>query len=279
MNLEAYAKINLGLHIVGKRPDGFHNIETIFHHIALHDKITLLLNSNIEISSSNPSIPVNKDNLCWKAVDLLRRELSLTYGAAIHIKKNIPIGAGLGGGSSDAAAVLQHLPSLWNVDVADEVLQRLALQLGSDVPFFLKKSSAYAEGRGEILSYFPFRLPYWIVVVNPNIHVSTPWAYSALAEQRHGTFPQRSKLLKNISEFRLEDILHNDFEEVVFKQHPSIKEVKNNFLKLGAVHALMSGSGSSVFGLFENESTALKAAEFFDKKNFVHMTKPDFSIE
>lgn len=278
MKINAYAKINLGLRVVDKRSDGFHNIETVFHRIHLFDEITLQHSDSISVTCTNPQIPINNDNLCWKAVELLQREAGVTSGAKIHIVKNIPVGAGLGGGSSNAATVLKHLPALWNIRVDNSVLEKAALQLGSDVPFFLKDSTAYAQGRGEKLSYFQLRLPYWIVVVYPNIHVSTPWAYTALSERRGGIAPNRQPMINDFSIAHLPLILENDFEEVVFEQYPHIKEIKIRLVKLGAKYALMSGSGSSVFGLFDDEQSARDAATMFSHNNFVHLTEPDFSI-
>ena len=227
MDIKAYAKINLALHVVGIRPDGFHDIETIFHRIALYDEIRIHRSDDISITCSHPAVPLDRKNLCWQAVELMRIETKTSAGASITITKNIPIGAGLGGGSSDAAAVLQHLPSLWNIRVSDVTLKKMAPQLGSDVPYFLDRFSAYAEGRGEILSYFPLRIPYWIVVVTPALHVSTAWAYKALSGSRTGMFPARpsigkkpeSEIVRTISSFT------NDFEEVVFQQHPALMEL------------------------------------------------------
>jgi 4-diphosphocytidyl-2-C-methyl-D-erythritol kinase len=279
MNAHAYAKINLGLHIVGKRPDGYHNIETIFHRINLFDEINIENSDHISIVCTDPSVPTDSSNHCWKAVDLLRNELGITAGAAITIEKHIPLGAGLGGGSSNAATVLTLLPRLWNIAVEPSVLQSVALRIGSDVPYFLNGSTAYAEGRGEVLTPVPVSLPYWIVLVNPNIHISTPWAYSALAVQRNGMFPNRPKMLELFTSDPIKTILssENDFEPVVFDAHLKIKKIKLQLKELGAVLSLMSGSGSSMFGLFDDMVSALKAVQFFNKEHFVHLTEPNFS--
>ncbi len=281
IKVKAYAKINLGLHIVGKRPDGFHNIETVFHRINLFDAITVRENDTIVVTSENSEIPTNNENLCWKAVEMLQHELHTTRGAAIHIAKNIPVGAGLGGGSSDAAIILQTVPFVWGKQIDTETAKTLALKLGSDVPFFLGGQSAYAEGRGEKLSYVLLDLPYWIVLVNPGIHVSTPWAYKTLSEKRNGTFPHRTTLGKifSLSSFQCVTTAENDFEEIVFEAYPEIGTIKKKLLALHAVLALMSGSGSSVFGLFELEADAKKAMSAFDPTYFVHLTEPNFTIE
>ena len=280
MNVKAYAKINLGLHIVGKRQDGFHNIETVFHRINLFDEINIENSFDISISCTDITIPSDNNNLCWKAAELLRKELGMAKGVRIGITKNIPTGAGLGGGSSDAAAVLLALPFLWKIDVKRPIIEKLALQLGSDVPFFLQNSSAYAEGRGEVLKTIDLALPYWIVLIHPNIHLSTPWAYNRLAEKRNGLFPVRPNMAEQFSADPIRAVLEseNDFEEIVFEEHPKIEKIKKQLKDLGAAVSLMSGSGSSMFGLFIDKSTALSAAEFFKKEHFVHLTEPHFTL-
>ncbi|MEI7906931.1 MAG: 4-(cytidine 5'-diphospho)-2-C-methyl-D-erythritol kinase, partial [Bacteroidota bacterium] len=274
------AKINLGLHIVGKRIDGFHNIETVFHRIDLYDEINIENSDDISISCNDISIPTDGNNLCWKAVELLRKELGVGNGAKIEITKNIPTGAGLGGGSSDAAAMLLLLPELWKMKVERTVIVKMALRLGSDVPYFLQDSTAYAEGRGEVLNQLDLSLPYWIVVIHPNIHLSTPWAYQKLAEKRKGIFPDRPGMLDAYSDDPLRAVLNseNDFEEIVFEAHPKIKTIKTQLKECGAVLSLMSGSGSSMFGLFSDMNSAKIAAELFKKEHFVHMTEPFFTL-
>lgn len=280
MTYRSYAKINLGLRIINKRQDGYHNLETIFYKIGLFDEVTIEpTDGEIVITSPHKDVPLNDSNLCWKAVRLLQNELKTMQGASIHLKKNIPIGAGLGGGSSNATIIVKYLPVLWNQTFSLEQQTALALRLGSDVPFFLMKSNSYAEGRGEKLTEINFPLPYWIVVVNPNIHVSTPWAYMSLAEARGGNFPVRASLLEDFRRRDLSKILTNDFEPVVFEHYPVTAQLKQELLTLGAAYALMSGSGSSVFGLFETQEKAQRAAENFAASFFVHITEPNFLPE
>ncbi|MDE3059101.1 MAG: 4-(cytidine 5'-diphospho)-2-C-methyl-D-erythritol kinase [Bacteroidota bacterium] len=276
MKIRAYAKINLGLHIIGKRADGFHNIETIFHRINLFDELTVLPSHSISLSSTEVNLPNDSGNLCWKAAELLRNELGTANGISIHIMKSIPIGAGLGGGSSDAAAVLRSLPKLWNVSVPPHTLELLALQLGSDVPFFLRDASAYATGRGEVLQYRALKIPYWIVVVTPNISINTAWAYNELSKKNlyvEKKTPVFQQFENNAVDFTA---LENDFEKVVFPAHSEIGEVKTTLQEHGAIVALMSGSGSSVFGLFEQEADARRAAATFKGEYCVSMTEPSF---
>ena len=279
MNVRAYAKINLGLRVLRRRNDGYHDIETIFHRINLYDELTLEPSLHtISISCNNNTIPTDENNLCYEAVELLRAEVGAHLGASIQLKKNIPVGAGLGGGSSDAAAVLNALPSLWNMRVAPSTLTTLALQIGSDVPFFLHNRSAYAEGRGERLSFLKLSIPYWIVVVAPRTHISTAWAYGELSSRKR--FHVHSERLYDGATCKVAGIpvlMTNDFEDVVFEAHPEIAELKRQLRSAGAAYTLMSGSGSSVYGLFENESSAKRAIDLFRPDSFVSLTEPNFS--
>lgn len=278
MKISSYAKINLGLHVVGKRTDGFHNIETIFHYINLFDEIAISRSHSIGISCTDSSIPTDQRNLCWQAAEAVQKACGITEGVQIDIKKNIPVGAGLGGGSSNAAAILRTMPALFQTSIEQDVMNKIALRLGSDVPFFLGIDSAYGEGRGEILSAISLALPYWIVVVNPGVHVSTPWAYKILSEKYHGRFPERKKLKESFGHAADIRALQNDFEHVVFSAFPVIASIKTSLQNAGALHALMSGSGSSVFGLFEKEPEARRAASLCSRTNFVHVTEPNFSL-
>ncbi|MES2765702.1 MAG: 4-(cytidine 5'-diphospho)-2-C-methyl-D-erythritol kinase [Bacteroidota bacterium] len=281
----APAKINLGLEVLVRRPDGFHEINTVFLPVAgLYDTLEFSPASEIQLECT-PDLGIRpSENLVYRAALLLkdyaeRNDLfknllkdpnkSNQTGAKIRVRKHIPSGAGLGGGSSDAATTLLALKELWELPVSDYELHSLATMLGSDVPFFLKGKAAVGRGRGEKLEYFDMALPYWLVVIHPNIHVNTGEAYSAL---------QRSNISKEQTDFKtilmesflqpelLKESIVNDFEDVVFKKHPEIGVLKENLYKNGAVFALMSGSGSSVFGLFKSRNEAVKATEFF--KNY-----------
>ncbi len=278
MVLKAYAKINLGLRVLKKREDGFHDIETIFHRINLFDELTIEPSeTSISITSNNQTLPTDEKNLCWKAVELLRTEVGTTRGAAVYLNKKIPLGSGLGGGSSDAAAVLTTLPALWNIPIDASTLASVALNIGSDIPYFLHNKSAYAEGRGERLNFVRVSLPYSVLVVTPNIHVSTAWAYSELSKERR-LMPRRTKFYDGATctVAAIPSLMENDFEPVVFDAHPEIAELKQEILSHGAVYALLSGSGSSVFGLFNDENNARKAGDFFRPTYFVSITPPNF---
>jgi 4-diphosphocytidyl-2-C-methyl-D-erythritol kinase len=280
MVLHAYAKINLGLRIIERRPDGYHAIETVFHRISLSDELALdALESGIELACTDAALPADKTNLCWKAVECLQAECRTRRGAAIRITKRIPMGAGLGGGSSDAAAVLKHLPRLWGMQVPAGRLLELGASIGSDVPFFLQDASAYAEGRGEVLTPFTLSLPYWILLVNPGIHVPTPWAYKEFSKKlsEGHTVPRGTLFSPGAGTMRpLAQAMRNDFEDVVFPAYPAIRSLKEELLGAGAAFALMSGSGSSVFGLFAEAADAQRACSLFSERYLTSLTEPHF---
>lgn len=279
MTVRSFAKINLGLRVLGKRQDGFHDISTLFHRVDLSDTLHLeATDGGVTLESDRDDIPTDDGNLCVRAARLL---LDGHRGRGVHIVlgKSIPPGAGLGGGSSNAATVLRFLPQVLGIRVPMEELMEMAALLGSDVPFFLQEGSAAARGRGEVLEYFPWDCPWWIVLVNPGIHVSTAWAYGALRLEERPADPDLRSLLERApqdAEARAA-LLHNDFEAPVMEAHPGIREVKEAMLQAGAAGALMSGSGSSVFGLFDDEATARACASGFPPGQMLGVTPPHFS--
>lgn len=272
LTIKAYAKLNLTLKILSQRPDGYHDIDSVFHCISLHDELTLSprRDDRIILKCSDPKLPVDESNLAYRAA-LTLRNLALikhpgkkTFGANISLKKNIPIGAGLGGGSSDAAAVLLGLKKLWRlVDLTPADLKKAAQSLGSDVPFFLKGSTAHVTGRGEKVRIRKCPGKYHFVLVYPGFPVSTAWAY-----KNHKKIKNRltkghgfSKMLLEFcgsgkSAIDISRYLINDLEPAVVPRHPRISKVKADLLKSGALGSMMSGSGSSVFGLFSDADSA-----------------------
>ena len=276
----AYAKINIGLRILEQRPDGYHNIETVLHRIAWSDEVDLEPAAQIEVTTTNSAAPDGEENICHTAARLLQQHLGERTGARIHIRKAIPVGAGLGGGSADAALVLRELPHLWGREITDDSLRDLALQLGSDVPYFLEPGSAVARGRGEQLVYARLDIPYTILLCYPNIHVSTAWAYREAARSGKHEGPDFLALLREgLSEpARLRRTLTNDFEPTVFAAHPEIADVKETMLTAGAVYASMSGSGSSIYGFFEGTSDATKVESGFKQRGYMtSITPPGFN--
>jgi len=250
------AKINLGLNIVARRQDGFHNIETIFYPVkGLCDilEIVPIPNQDIAISFKQTGLTLNEpdeNNLCVKAYHLLNSYTELPK-VAVHLHKQIPFGAGLGGGSADGAFTLSTLNNLSPNPLSKDKLLEVALKLGSDCPFFIHNQPCFAKGRGEIISPIDLDLSgLYILLVNPGLHVNTGKAYSLSKPKQ----PEKSLevLIKNDANSWV-DSIKNDFEEVVFDIHPKIGYIKDNLYKMGAFYASMSGSGSTVFGLFKEK--------------------------
>ncbi|MDI6802721.1 MAG: 4-(cytidine 5'-diphospho)-2-C-methyl-D-erythritol kinase [Bacteroidota bacterium] len=278
MKIKAFAKINLGLRILRKREDGYHDIETVFHRINLFDELEFSASDIISMDCDNPEIPVDENNLCLRAAGLLKLKYDINKGVHISLQKNIPVGAGLGGGSSDAAAVLVHLPKFWGLEISISNLMDIALSLGSDVPYFVKDGTAYATGRGEKLEYIKLDIPYWIILVNPQIHVSTAWAYKNVnINPKKETTNLKNDLIGNIKyPEKLRDLITNDFEEVVFKHYEQIKNIKTHLKELGAAFALMSGSGASGYGFFKTKPDMNEASQKFGSKHKIFITEPFF---
>jgi 4-diphosphocytidyl-2-C-methyl-D-erythritol kinase len=278
MTIRAYAKINIGLKILNKREDGYHNIETIFHRINLFDELRFQDSSDLLLECNHPNIPTDNRNLCIKAAKILQKNYNVSKGVKISLNKNIPIGAGLGGGSSDAAYVLKHLQKFLGIEIPKQELYQLAINIGSDVPYFLDKGTAYATGRGEQLEYFHLNIPYWIMLVQPNVHISTAWAYANLKLKPHKQEKYLKELLINNIQYpeKLRELIHNDFEDLVFENHPDIERLKENLYKQGADFAQMSGSGSSVYAFFKHENKAREAIRIFSKDFLAYLTEPSF---
>ncbi len=239
MRIKAPAKFNLGLKILGKRSDGFHELDTVFARINFYDELefTLRQDGKITVEVVGEEIPL-RENLVYKTAKLLKKFSSKSAGISIKLTKKIPSGAGLGGGSSDAAATLKALNKLWDLKLKPTELAELALTLGSDVPFFLRSGVQRGQGRGEVLTKYklPKDFPQHVVLIVPKIRVSTAWAY------------QNLELSTKISKFRIEE---NDFEKVVFKKYPELEKIKQALRRVEAEYASLSGSGSAMFGLFQ----------------------------
>jgi 4-diphosphocytidyl-2-C-methyl-D-erythritol kinase len=284
----APAKINLGLRVVGRRDDGFHDLESVFLPLEFSDRLHLEPSEHDRFTCTRKDLET-PDNLVLRARDLFREYLQhrldagkpdeqqtallkrfLAMKCHLKLEKMIPAGAGLGGGSSDAASCLKLMQSFAQDHgiqaISTESLLPLALQLGSDVPFFMKSEAAYVTGRGEHIVTFIPRLKRSILLVWPGFSIPTSWAFSRLSQFLIKT-GDYSKLL-GFSEFegclqKLENVPENDFEQVVFQEYPELERIKQDLLDLGATHAAMSGSGSTLFGLFENDVTASQALRFF----------------
>lgn len=252
------AKINIGLNIVEKRTDGFHNIETIFYPIPLTDGLEIMNSSEENYQFSSSGIPINiedKDNIVCKTFELIRSKYNIP-STAIHLHKNIPFGAGLGGGSADAAFMIKMLNKQYKLGILSNEMENLAGQLGSDCPFFINNKPVFAKGKGNIFSKIDSTLTgYHILLVKANIHIGTPEAYSNVIPSR----PNKS--LKELIQNPIENWKHlifNDFENSIFPNHPELAKIKSELYEMGAIYASMSGSGSSIFGIFKEKPNKLE---------------------
>jgi len=267
MIIHSFAKINLALHVLNRRPDGYHNIETVFQSISLKDRLIIRKSPDLKVTTDNPEVPEGKGNLAYRAALLVKKAFAVKENVHIHIEKRIPMGAGLAGGSSNAAAAIRGLLKFWKIGPEKRKVKRILRQLGSDVPFCFTGGTQLGRGRGERLTPLPPFPKYFVVLVNPGIHVSTPWAYKSL--KRNLT---QSKKIANLTKgyadllkkrLTLREFLHNDFEGIVLKTHPAIRRIKTSLRAFKPEGALMSGSGSTVFALFRERRRAAGAARYF----------------
>jgi 4-diphosphocytidyl-2-C-methyl-D-erythritol kinase len=249
-------KINLGLNILSKRSDGYHNVETYFYPVPWTDILEIIPAETLAFSSSGNAIPGKaEENLCLKAYSLLKKDFGLSP-VHIHLHKIIPTGAGLGGGSSDGAHTLRLLNTIFQLNLSTEKLMHYAAALGSDCAYFIQDKSMLGSGRGEMLSEIAVRLKgKFLMLVKPDVHVSTAEAY-AHVKPHQPEFSLRHILeSRPVNEWRA--VVKNDFEESVFKKYPEIQSLKEKMYSLGAIYSCMSGSGSTVFGIFNSPVDAL----------------------
>lgn len=270
LTLPAFAKINLSLRVLGKRPDGYHEIRTVFQTIDLHDKLSFTItdNAHIILSCDGRRMPSGAENIVCRAAAALQQRCGSDQGAYIRLEKKIPVEAGLGGGSSDAAVTLLALAHLWRASATETDLFEIAGGLGADVPFFLKGGTALGTGTGKDLTELPDAADKFMLVVKPNASISTAAAYKALNAGSLTTAEaktilsssQRNEFLDNLDS----EALQNDFEPVIFGLEPEIKRAKAALIRAGARSALLAGSGSAVFGIFDSgdaQERAIQAIE------------------
>lgn len=258
LTFQAAAKINLYLDILGRRSDGYHEIESIIQSVRLYDKIILRLKGReIKIRCTHPEVPLDEENTCYRAAEILLTVLGMRQGLEIEIQKNIPIGSGLGGGSADAAATLIGMRKLFQIDIPFSDLSKLALQSGSDVPFCLIGGTALVRGRGEKIIPLPLLKNGWFILVDPGISISTSWVYSRL----QGKLTKKRLNIKLIKELIKKEgmrgvskfPLYNKLEEVVIERFPTLRDIKAKLIEAGATGALMTGSGSTIFAVAEDK--------------------------
>ena len=270
VSLKAYAKVNIGLRINGIRDDGFHTLKTLFQTISIHDNLILELQDErgINFSTTGLKIPPGDDNLCVKAAQKLFDRENQKSGIKIRLEKNISVGSGLGGGSSNAATVIRGLNKLLNLDLDNSDMESIALELGADIPFFIRGGCQYAEGIGELLRPGEIKDNFLVLLVIPSISIDTGWAYknvdylsltSDTEDINLARFPRNGESKKR-SYFR------NDFENLVFSKYAEIREIKKQISDSGAVFASLSGSGSAVFGLYDSLAEAKNGKEKLGKR-------------
>jgi len=266
LTVNSYAKINIGLKIINQRIDSYHNIETVFQEVQFHDIITIKkINEGYKLSSNNVDFPMESSNTCVQAYLRLKKEFPKLKGVKIHINKNIPMGSGLGGGSSNAASTIIGINNLYDIGLTTPQLKNISQDIGADVPFFIEGGIQHGQGIGDKLTPLKIKLPYTILLVFPNNTVNTRWAYSQI----------RNKLERPIKAVNFADLMEkemipfqlfeNDFEKIVFSTYPEIGLIKSKLLENNARFASLSGSGSTVFGFFNDEADAISAELLFSK--------------
>lgn len=264
ISLKALAKINLGLDVVRRREDGYHEVRMIMQTIHLYDRLDIKRTQEpgIQIQTNLSFLPVNENNLIYKAAKLLMDEFSITDGVSVKLDKRIPVAAGMAGGSTDAAAMLIGVNRLFSLGLTKRELMERGVQIGADVPYCIMRGTALAEGIGEALSPLPPMVKCPVLIAKPSISVSTKFVYQNLKLDDTTIHPDIDRLIDDIKAKNLHDIaahMGNVLETVTIPNYPVIDEIKKHMLSNGAVGAMMSGSGPTVFGLFDDEDTAKKA--------------------
>lgn len=263
LTLESRAKINLTLDIVNKRDDGYHNVSMVMQTISLCDTLHFkVIEKGIKLNSNNPRLPKDERNIIYKSAKLLLEYTQVNKGIEVFIEKKIPIAAGLAGGSSNAACTIRALNKLWNLNLGDKELLDIGTKIGADVSFCMIEGTALAEGIGEVLTRLEPLPKFYVVLVKPSIRISTPWAYSLVNVKSIKNRPETMKMIEGIQRGEKQIIaskMRNVFEDFIFKKYPRLCDIKENMIRLGAINSLMSGSGPTIYGLFEEKETARRA--------------------
>lgn len=274
MKLKAFAKINLGLDVVRKREDGYHEVRMIMQTIHLYDYLDLSVRAvpGIYIRTNRSDIPTDDGNLVYKAAKLLVDEFQIEKGLVVRLKKHIPVAAGMAGGSSDAAATMVGVNELFGLGLSQEELMERAVNIGADVPYCIMGGTALAEGIGEVLSPLPPMPKCWILIAKPPIDVATKFVYGNLKANELEQHPDIDAMIRDLKDEKLTDmcsIMGNVLETVTIPAYPVIDEIKKMMLDWGAEGAMMSGSGPTVFGIFSDKEYAKKAETAVKKSGLV----------
>ena len=266
MRLQAFAKINLGLDVLGKREDGYHEVRMIMQTISMYDQLDMRksVEPGIHLTTNKKYIPVDENNLVWRAAKLMMDTCGIIEGVSIHLHKVIPVAAGMAGGSSDAAATLVGMNRLFHCGLSKEKLMELGVQIGADVPYCVLRGTALAEGIGEKLTVLPPMPDCWILIGKPGISVSTKYVYTTLdlnTDTVHPDIDGMKKALEDGNLYGITERMGNVLQDVTIPAYPEVERIKEQMKALGAVNAMMSGSGPTVFGIFDNEEKAQKACQ------------------
>lgn len=266
MRLQAFAKINLGLDVLGKRKDGYHEVRMIMQTIRMYDQLDMRksVEPGIHLTTNKKYIPVDENNLVWRAAKLMMDTCGIIEGVSIHLHKVIPVAAGMAGGSSDAAATLVGMNRLFHCGLSKEKLMELGVQIGADVPYCVLRGTALAEGIGEKLTVLPPMPDCWILIGKPGISVSTKYVYTTLdlnTDTVHPDIDGMKKALEDGNLYGITERMGNVLQDVTIPAYPEVERIKEQMKALGAVNAMMSGSGPTVFGIFDNEEKAQKACQ------------------
>lgn len=266
MRLQAFAKINLGLDVLGKREDGYHEVRMIMQTIRMYDQLDMRksVEQGIHLTTNKKYIPVDENNLVWRAAKLMMDTCGIMEGVSIHLHKVIPVAAGMAGGSSDAAATLVGMNRLFHCGLSKEKLMELGVQIGADVPYCVLRGTALAEGIGEKLTVLPPMPDCWILIGKPGISVSTKYVYTTLdlnTDTVHPDIDGMKKALEDGNLYGITERMGNVLQDVTIPAYPEVERIKEQMKTLGAVNAMMSGSGPTVFGIFDNEEKAQEACQ------------------
>lgn len=266
MRLQAFAKINLGLDVLGKREDGYHEVRMIMQTIRMYDQLDMRksVEPGIHLTTNKKYIPVDENNLVWRAAKLMMDTCGIIEGVSIHLHKVIPVAAGMAGGSSDAAATLVGMNRLFHCGLSKEKLMELGVQIGADVPYCVLRGTALAEGIGEKLTVLPPMPDCWILIGKPGISVSTKYVYTTLdlnTDTVHPDIDGMKKALEDGNLYGITERMGNVLQDVTIPAYLEVERIKEQMKTLGAVNAMMSGSGPTVFGIFDNEEKAQEACQ------------------
>jgi len=259
--VKSHAKINLALRITGRYPDGYHSLSSLFLEIELHDRLRFTPSDTYSLIVDGRDLTGDHSNTIYRAYDIIKKNFGMKQEWEIEVEKIIPPGAGLGGGSSNGAAVLRFLNEALGLGLRHDQLEKIALEIGCDVPFFIQGGLQFVEGRGEKLTTVNIDFPYSILLVYPGIHISTGWAYSQFSLTNRKEGYKLESLFSN-GDIHWE-LFENQFEDIVFQTHPEVGKIKEDLVKVGAIYAGLSGSGSTVFGIYDSIPSARMAERVF----------------